>query len=274
METGTRQPRSPEAHRSGRDDLAAGFATAAALAVPVRLCQAGAGQFSSTPKSAQRHGLGRRGRPRHEHCARHCGRARVPPCRVPARDRGAMGCGELEECADHQCRAGRLRYVSSSATRWRTHRGRRAAACPCFPTCPVRTLRNADPHWFSLHSADAGCTIGHRPQHRFASDRKFDQRHHRRHSPMDWQHMTACSAATFTNSVDAAQSNERRRSCVCAPAFSRLQTPVGKRECCLVTSVAWPLSCEEAGNCSTIARWPAVSRVTITVLPSGNSNAS
>ena len=86
--------------------------TAAGLAVPVRLCQAGASQFSRAPKSAQRYGLGSCGRPCHEHRARHFGRARLPPRRVPARNRGAMGCGKLEERADHQCRIGRLQYVS------------------------------------------------------------------------------------------------------------------------------------------------------------------
>src|SRR5947209_18421836 len=43
--------------------------TATGFAISVRVCQAGAGQFSSAPKSAQRHGLGRSGRPCHEHRA-------------------------------------------------------------------------------------------------------------------------------------------------------------------------------------------------------------
>ena len=59
-------------------------------------------------RNPRRHGLGSGGRPCHEHRARHCGRARLPPRRIPARNRGAMGCGKLEERADHQCRIGYL----------------------------------------------------------------------------------------------------------------------------------------------------------------------
>ena len=65
-------------------------------------------------------------------------------------------------------------YVSPSATRWRTHRRRRAPGRRCLPACPARALRDANPHWSPLHSADAGCAIGSRSQHRLASDRKLD----------------------------------------------------------------------------------------------------
>ena len=57
MEAGTGKPQSREAHRSDWDNLAARHPTATGFAISVRLRQAGAGQFSSAPKSAQRHGL-------------------------------------------------------------------------------------------------------------------------------------------------------------------------------------------------------------------------
>ena len=65
------------------------------------------------------------------------GRARLPPRQVPARNRRAMGCGKLEERVDHQCRIGCLQHVSYSATRWRTHRRRRAPGRLCRPACPL-----------------------------------------------------------------------------------------------------------------------------------------
>ena len=102
------------------------------------------------------------------------GRARLPPRRVPARNRGAMGCGELEERADHQCRISCLQHVSYSATRWRAHCRRRAPGRPCLPACPARAVRDANSHWSPLRSADAGCAIGSRSQHRLAIDRKLD----------------------------------------------------------------------------------------------------
>src|SRR6516164_2604741 len=63
MEAGKGQPQSLEAHRSDWDDLAALPPAATGFAISVRVCQAGASQFSSAPKSAQRHGLGSCGRP-------------------------------------------------------------------------------------------------------------------------------------------------------------------------------------------------------------------
>ena len=117
----------------------------------------------------------------------------VPPHRLPAGNRGAMGRGELKERADHQCRVGRLQLVSASATRWRTHRCRRAPGRRCLPACPARALRYANPHRSPLHPADAGGAIGSRPQHHLASNLKLDRRHHRRHTSIDWQHLTICS---------------------------------------------------------------------------------
>src|SRR5262245_20346433 len=48
---------------SGWDDLVARLSTAAALAVSVRLCQAGAGEFQSTPQPTTRYDLGSCGWP-------------------------------------------------------------------------------------------------------------------------------------------------------------------------------------------------------------------
>src|SRR5712691_2559294 len=50
-EAGTGEPKSLEAHRSDWDDLAARPPAATGFAISVRVCQAGAGQFSSAPKS-------------------------------------------------------------------------------------------------------------------------------------------------------------------------------------------------------------------------------
>lgn len=103
------------------------------------------------------------------------------------------GCGKLEERVDHQCRIGCLQHVSYSATRWRTHRRRCAPGRPCRPVCPARALRDADSHWSPLHSADVGCAVGSRPQHRLASDRKLNRLRHSHHTAIDRQHMTACN---------------------------------------------------------------------------------
>src|SRR5215831_1186734 len=43
-----------------------------------------------------------------EHRTRHCGCARLPPRRLSAGNPVTMGSGELEKCADHQRRVGRL----------------------------------------------------------------------------------------------------------------------------------------------------------------------
>ena len=185
------QPQSLEAHRSSWDGLVARLPTAGTLALPIRLCQAGAGQFSSAPKSATRYGLGSCGRACHEDCARHFRRAGLPPHRLHAGNRGVIGRGKLEERANHQCRVGRLQFVSASTTRWRTHRRRGAPGRSLPPACPARALRDANPHRSLLHPADAGYAIRSRSQHRLANNRKFDRRNHRRHTPIDWQHMTA-----------------------------------------------------------------------------------
>ena len=100
-------------------------------------------------------------------------RARLSSRWLPARNRGAMGCGELEERADHQCRISCLQHVSNSATRWRTHRRRRAPGRPCLPACPARAVRDANPHCSPLRSAYDGCAIGNRSQHRLAIDCKL-----------------------------------------------------------------------------------------------------
>src|SRR5262245_24242929 len=54
MATWTRQLQSLEAHRSGWEDFVARLPTAAALTISVRLCQAGADQFSSAPRNPRR----------------------------------------------------------------------------------------------------------------------------------------------------------------------------------------------------------------------------
>ena len=56
--TRPRQFQSPETYRSVRHPDAAGDAALVAFAVPVRLCQAGAGEFSRPSQSADRHGAG------------------------------------------------------------------------------------------------------------------------------------------------------------------------------------------------------------------------
>src|SRR5215467_15227554 len=116
MATWTRQLQSLEAYRSGRDDLVARLSTAAALAVYVRLCQAGAGEFPSTPQPTTRHDLGSCGWACHEHCTRHSRRTRLSPHRLPARNGSTMGRRESQERADHQCCPGRVQLVSTSAT--------------------------------------------------------------------------------------------------------------------------------------------------------------
>ena len=93
----------------------------------------------------------------------------------------------------HQCRIGCLQHVSYSATRRRTHRRRCAPGRPCRPVCPARAVRDADSHWSPLHSADVGCAIGSRSQHRLASDRKLNRLRHSHHTAIDRQHMTACN---------------------------------------------------------------------------------
>jgi hypothetical protein len=104
----------------------------------------------------------------------HFGRARIPRRRIPSCNCGAMGRGELEERADHQCRVGRVQLISDSATRWRAHRRWRASERLRHPACPARALRDANPHRSPLHFANAGCAIGSRSQHRLASDRKLN----------------------------------------------------------------------------------------------------
>src|SRR5262249_5494440 len=116
MATWTRQLQSLEAHRSGWDDLVARLPTAAALAVYVRLCPAGAREFQSTPQSTTRHDLGSCGWACPEPCACDCRRARLPPHRLPARNGSTMGRRESQERTDHQCCPGRVQLVSTSAT--------------------------------------------------------------------------------------------------------------------------------------------------------------
>src|SRR5262249_43915505 len=116
MATWTRQLQSLEAHRSGWDDLVARLPTAAALAVYVRLCQAGAGEFQSTPQSTTRHDLGSCGWAYHEHCARHSRSTRFSPRRLLSRNGSAMGRRESQERTDHQCCPGGVQPVSTSAT--------------------------------------------------------------------------------------------------------------------------------------------------------------
>jgi hypothetical protein len=55
-----------------------------------RLCQAGAGQLSSSAQSATRHGLGSGGRARDQYCARHTGCTGLPLHRLLANDRGPV----------------------------------------------------------------------------------------------------------------------------------------------------------------------------------------
>src|SRR5215831_10848831 len=116
MATWTCQLQSLEAHRSVRDDLVARLPTAAALAVYVRLRQARAGEFQSTPQPTTRHDLGSCGWAYHEHCARHSRRTRFSPYRLPARNGSTMGRRESQERTDHQCGPGRVQLVSTSAT--------------------------------------------------------------------------------------------------------------------------------------------------------------
>src|SRR5262249_25758013 len=103
MATWTCELQSLEAHRSGWDDLVARLPTAAALAIYFRLCQAGAGEFQSTPQPTTRHDLGSCGWTYHEHCARHSRRTRFSPHRLLARNGSAMGRRESQERTDHQC---------------------------------------------------------------------------------------------------------------------------------------------------------------------------
>src|SRR5260221_12085628 len=84
------QIQSIAAYRSDWHDLVARSAAAAELAVSVRLCQAGAGQFSSSAQSATRHGLGGGGRACDQYCARHSGCTGLPLHRLLADDRGAV----------------------------------------------------------------------------------------------------------------------------------------------------------------------------------------
>src|SRR5262249_33642313 len=63
-----------------------------------------------------RHDLGSRGWAYHEHCARHFRRTRLSPHRLPARNGSTMGRRESQERTDHQCCAGRVQLVSTSAT--------------------------------------------------------------------------------------------------------------------------------------------------------------
>src|SRR5215471_17683518 len=91
MATWTCQLQSLEAHRSGWDDLVARLPTATALAIYFRLCQAGAGEFQSTPQPTTRHDLGSCGWTYHEHCARHSRRS--APDRLVHRARTEAGIG-------------------------------------------------------------------------------------------------------------------------------------------------------------------------------------
>jgi membrane-associated protease RseP (regulator of RpoE activity) len=57
--------------------------------------------------------------------------------------------------------------------------------------CPAGALRNADPHRSPGHSANARSAIGRRSEHRLAGNCKLDERGHRRHTPIDRQHVNS-----------------------------------------------------------------------------------
>ncbi len=93
---------------------------------PVRLCQAGAGQFPAARQAAARHGVGRSGRARHQRAAR--------DCFVAADLRGCFGTAvgshvaarQFGEFARHQRRSLRFQHVAFAASGRR--QGRRGAA--------------------------------------------------------------------------------------------------------------------------------------------------
>src|SRR6266404_3401200 len=64
-----------------------------------------------------------------------------------------------------------------------------APAHPCLWTCPAGALRNADPYRSPRHSANARPAIGRRFAHHLAANRRCNERGHRRHTPIDWQHV-------------------------------------------------------------------------------------
>ena len=79
-----------QAHRSVRHPAVAGHPVLVALAVSVRLCQAGTGEFPRPAPSPARHGLGGAGRPRHQHRAGAGRRGGVPSPGPCPRKRRAM----------------------------------------------------------------------------------------------------------------------------------------------------------------------------------------